>query len=75
MNSICCEVPRFEASPFLILIPYGPKYSPRDPIPKYCLRSSLNLKYFVSQPYWAVGSIIILYVLLLRFFEGTQYNN
>ena len=46
-----------EPSPFHILIPLGPKYSPQDHVFKYLsLHSSLNVRDHVSQPYSTISS-------------------
>ena len=57
-----------EPSPLPILIPLGPKCSPQDPVSNtFNLRSFLNVRDHVSQPYSSDGNIFVLYILLSYF--------
>ena len=60
-----------ESSPITILIPLEPKYSHRDPIFKYLfsLHSYLNVRDNVSQSYSTTSNIIVLYILIFKFFR------
>jgi hypothetical protein len=57
-------------------IPLQSKYSPRHPVLKYpqsC--SSLNVRDQVSCPYRITGKIIVLYILIFKFFESRRKEN
>ena len=71
-----CPIPKVSdpASLMLTLITFSSKYSPQDPVFK-CpfLRSSLNVRDHVSQPYSTTSNIIVLYILIFKFLEGRYY--
>ena len=55
------------------LIPLWTKYSPQDPVSNnLTLQSSLNVKPYVSSPYWTTGNIIVLYISIFKFLERSR---
>ena len=57
-----------EPSPYPILIPPGPNYSPQDPFSN-TLYSCLNVRDHASQPYSTTGDSIVLYILIFKSLE------
>ena len=56
-----------DTSPLPIL---EPKYSLQDSVFKsLSLKSSFNVRYYVSQPYSKSSNTIVLYILILKFIE------
>jgi hypothetical protein len=62
-------------SPFSChLISLRSKYIPKHPVLKHppCLCSSLNVWDHVSHPYGTTGKIIVLYILISKFFDSNR---
>ena len=62
-----------EPSSLHIIIPLEPEYSPQDPVFKDSyLHYSFNIRDRASHPYNTTGNIIVLYILIFKFFERNR---